>query len=32
MIPRIEIDEEKRKRIIERAGRLGAGEIGNYGA
>lgn len=32
MIPKIEIDEEKKKRIIDKAARLGAGEIGNYGA
>jgi hypothetical protein len=32
MIPRIEIDEATKKRIIDRAARLGAGEVGNYGA
>lgn len=32
MIPRIEIDESKKQRIIDRAGHLGAGEGINYGA
>jgi hypothetical protein len=32
MIPRIDIDEAKRKRIIDKAGRLGGGEAKNYGA
>jgi hypothetical protein len=33
MIPKIEIDEARRKRIINKAGRLGGGEIKkNYGA
>jgi hypothetical protein len=32
MIPRIEIDEARKKRIIEKAGHLGAGEGVNYGA
>jgi hypothetical protein len=32
MIPKIEIDEVKKKRIIDRAGRLGGGEAKNYGA
>jgi hypothetical protein len=33
MIPKIEIDEEKKKRIIDKAGHLGAGEGGpDYGA
>jgi hypothetical protein len=32
MIPKIEIGEEKKKRIIDKAAHLGAGEIGNYGA
>ena len=33
MIPKIEIDEAKKQRIIDKAGHLGAGEIEkNYGA
>jgi hypothetical protein len=33
MIPKIEIDEAKKQRIMDRAGHLGAGEIKkNYGA
>jgi hypothetical protein len=32
MIPKIKIGEVKKKRIIEKAGRLGAGEAKNYGA
>jgi len=32
MIGKIEIDDEKRKRIIEKAGRLGGGELQDYGA
>lgn len=33
MIPRIEIDEAKKQRIIDRASHLGAGELEkNYGA
>lgn len=32
MIGKMEIDDEKKKRIIERAGRLGGGEAKNYGA
>ncbi len=32
MIPKIEIDDAKKKRIIDKAGHLGAGEVGNYGA
>jgi hypothetical protein len=32
MIPKIVIDDAKKKRIIERAGRLGGGEAQNYGA
>jgi hypothetical protein len=33
MIPKIEIDEARKKRIIDRAGRLGGGEAKkNYGA
>ena len=33
MIPKIEIDEAKKKRIIDKAGHLGAGEGGpDYGA
>ena len=32
MIPRIEIDEATKQRIIDRAGHLGAGEGVNYGA
>jgi hypothetical protein len=31
MIPKIEIDEAKKKRIIDKAARLGAGEGINYG-
>jgi hypothetical protein len=31
MIPKIEIGEEKKKRIIDKAGRLGSGEAKNYG-
>jgi len=32
MIGKIEIDEAKKQRIIEKAGRLGGGEAQNYGA
>ena len=32
MIRKIDIDDEKKKRIIEKAGRLGGGEAKNYGA
>jgi hypothetical protein len=32
MIGKIEIDEAKKKRIIEKAGRLGGGELKNHGA
>ena len=33
MIPKIEISEEKKRRIMDKAGRLGAGEIKkSYGA
>jgi hypothetical protein len=32
MIPKIEIDEAKKQRIIDKAGHLGAGEGKNYGA
>jgi hypothetical protein len=32
MIPKIEIDEAKKKRIIDKASHLGAGEGVNYGA
>jgi hypothetical protein len=32
MIPKIEINEEKKKRIIDKASHLGAGEAINYGA
>jgi hypothetical protein len=32
MISKIEIDEVKKQRIIDKAGHLGAGEVGNYGA
>ena len=33
MIPRIEIDEARKQRIIDKAGHFGAGEeIANYGA
>lgn len=32
MIPKIEIDQEKKRRIMDKAAHLGAGEIGNYGA
>jgi hypothetical protein len=32
MIPRIVIDEAKKKRIIDKASHLGAGEGVNYGA
>jgi hypothetical protein len=33
MIGKIEIDEAKKKRIIDKAAHLGAGEVGrNYGA
>ncbi len=31
MIPKIEIDKAKKKRLIEKASRLGAGEGTNYG-
>jgi hypothetical protein len=31
MIPKIEIDEAKKKKIIEKASHLGAGEGTNYG-
>jgi hypothetical protein len=32
MIPRIDIDEARKQRIIDKAGHLGAGEGVNYGA
>jgi hypothetical protein len=32
MIPKIEIDEAKKQRIIDKASHLGAGEGKNYGA
>jgi hypothetical protein len=32
MVPRFEIDEAKKKRIIDKAAHLGAGEGVNYGA